>query len=494
MSETAESQVKVFEIRVSADFTLPDDKVLASKGYDITYNQDVLLHGIALVSRRKELEHNLTVDTLTADILRSKEKQVQTLEEEISTLRRRLSDTFSNIYEDGRKAAMDEISRTIGEQEKVSKQLKEITDGVNYITRVYNRSGCAKEVGNKGERFVEVQLRSMLSSARVESSSTQTAEADIRLYYDSYTFLIEAKNKSFIDKKDITKFYRDIEANSSVIDAAIFVSLQDTNLVHGYSKTHLEMVHGIPVVYLSDVMETPRALEIAVRLLTKLLDSGAYNSNTKVAEDHMRSLALKCAQKLMTTFYNEQANLQKDKKLYQGLGQQIDAREKALLDFRSYQEELRSIFPNIDNLARMTVSTTSVVTVGPGDGKQSSSLKENIIKWLQNPKNRDSTMTEIVREFNLNGKWQISELGGIKHLKGMASIRLKTPTVSVGKDLDISDVSCESSSNTITSSLEEEDSDTNDNASAEIYNQSSEIDLKAESTSLGKIYGIDAED
>lgn len=489
MSE-AESKVKVLEIRVSSGFTLPDNKVINSEDYDVAHNEDVLLNGIALVSRRKELEHRLTVDSITADILRDKDKHIQSLEEEISTLRRRISDTFSSVYEDGRKAAKTEL---LAEQERMEKELKEIRDGVNYVARIYHRSGgCAKEVGNRGERYVEVHLRNMLSSARVEVRSSKTAEADIRLYYNSYTFLVETKNKSFLDKNDITKFYRDIETNAGEIDAAMLVSLQDTNLVHGYSRTHFEVVHGVPVVYLGNVMETPRAMEIAVRMLTQLLDSGTSSPDSQVEDTHFRTIALKCAQMLMTTFYNEQANIQKDKKIHQRLGQQIAAREKTLLDFRSYQEELRSIFPNVDNLATASVSTTCEVTVGPGDGKRDADLKENIIKWLKDPNNRDSTMADIVKEFNLNGKWQISELGGIKHLKGMASISKglhKSSSASVSTDeVDVS--------SNAPSTLGDEEyilSDVNEDVGTEIYQRSSKIDLELEGRSLQQMYGIDAE-
>ena len=411
-------------VRVRSTFVLPDERLVSESSdlIDLEYNEEVLLTGIAIANKKRDVESRYVADAATTRIILQHEQEVESLKQQVTQLKHQLSEALSaasTMFESGRKSGREDFDERY---QHISEHLQSVSENVNYIAQVYNRQGGNPvELGVQGETFVESQLRSMFRQDRIEVTSKKAAQADLKLYRPNHTFLIEAKNVKRLVDTDLTKFYRDIEANSGEIDAAVFISLKDIVLVHGYSSTHFEIVKGIPVLYVGGVLECPRAMEFGIRMLEQILNSGMCKDKAvSESSDYFQQVAFKCASRLLTNFYNEQANIAKDKKILGALFQQITTREKAHQDYKQYQDELNEIFPNLREVAKSVVLDTSTVTVGPGDRKNAVLSKQKVLDWLRNNGSRRTTLREIVAGLNLKGNWCISNLGGLAALKDEA--------------------------------------------------------------------------
>lgn len=239
--------------------------------------------------------------------------------------------------------------------------------------------------------------------------------------------LVEAKNVKRITEQDLVKFHRDLEACAADVHAGLFVSCKDISLIHGYSKVHLEVRHGMPVVYLGGVQEFPQALQLGVLVLEQLIKSGLCKTTgveddsseeSEELEHRYQTVALECASRLVADFYRQQALIAKDKKILQSLELQIEAREKAAADLGAYRDQLSRVFPTLDERASLHELSSIPVAVGkPESRKQPTVPKEKLVAWLKKHGSRKTGVKELAQAFSIQSHRSITNAGGINLLK-----------------------------------------------------------------------------
>lgn len=126
-----------------------------------------------------------------------------------------------------------------------------------------------------GEALVEKAVKESLPRFLVTNNSAETASCDVHATHPRGDLLVfESKNKSVIQKSDVDKFIRDIDAlrrSKPLLAAAMFVSLNSGNIPHKGSFA-IEVQYGIPVMWvgLDDPATRAWRLPLCVQILWAL--------------------------------------------------------------------------------------------------------------------------------------------------------------------------------------------------------------------------------
>ncbi len=141
--------------------------------------------------------------------------------------------------------------------------------------------------GDVGENIVEHFINQHFSLFSFENTSRFTAKGDFFLSNNYLKLLIENKNVQHVKTSDIEKFYRDVNINvlNGSINAALFISLNDTNLVQGKRDFVFEIKYGIPIIFISNVIENIQLIKFSIFTLLYLVENGITTQNTSNNDD-----------------------------------------------------------------------------------------------------------------------------------------------------------------------------------------------------------------
>lgn len=136
---------------------------------------------MAVVQKKREIEATHALDETFKNTVRQHELTCQALETEMASLRKQLRDSTamaSSAYESGWRAGRQDSQVVLQEKnDLISAHLTKLSDGMDYISRCYNRPGVSagsNEVGSAGEAFIESQLRSFFPSDRIVFTGKET--------------------------------------------------------------------------------------------------------------------------------------------------------------------------------------------------------------------------------------------------------------------------------------------------------------------------------
>lgn len=136
-------------------------------------------------------------------------------------------------------------------------------------------------IGETGEDYVEFIIRSNFQDISLENTSKSAEHSDYFLTNHDIQLLIECKMKDKLKTDDFSKFIRDVARGleHKRINCAIFISLYPTTLVNGKQTFVLDTYQGIPIIYISGVLDNPHLLITSILILNFLVRNG-YFPNT----------------------------------------------------------------------------------------------------------------------------------------------------------------------------------------------------------------------
>ena len=250
-------------------------------------------HGEALGALRSELrvakerqlkvvaDHKAAVQLLVSQV---EARTTARYEGEVSDLRRRLTEAegalASNLHKSAEtyRETFDEFQSKLDSKEK---HWEERSDKLRaeYEQRLQAAKAQAGDLlvhqqnstikGQDGENFTIHELNRRFPCGEVEDTHKKKGRGDFILKDAGLCVLIETKNyKNNVTKPEIDKFYRDIEANQD-IQCGLFLSLKSGVCAKG--DFHLEVRDGKPVIFLHNVSDNMRNVELAVQMLRLVL-------------------------------------------------------------------------------------------------------------------------------------------------------------------------------------------------------------------------------
>lgn len=137
------------------------------------------------------------------------------------------------------------------------------------------------QLGDTGELLVYNYLkdRSEIGGANVQRVNGKASSCDITLKWDGITICIEVKNHTDGVSKTHVNRFRSTDINHEGYDAGLFVSVRSgysTSL--GISDFHIEVNHGKPTIFISNVVDNMDRISTAIKMLT-------YMVNTRKTDD-----------------------------------------------------------------------------------------------------------------------------------------------------------------------------------------------------------------
>jgi hypothetical protein len=199
------------------------------------------------------------------------ELELHNKDETIKNLQQQLLESVKNREEQNIKIIDDNISQL---NDKFS----------NYFNKIFTVNS---EKGDYGEDFVQNYLIDKFSGATIIDTHKETATGDIIFHFNNLKTLIEVKNVQQVKPIEIEKFYRDIQVKKDEINSALFISLNDTNLIKGQKNIHFEIKHNIPIFMLSNSFNNPENIRLAIVIIQYLISHNFIFDNKKKSKEEI---------------------------------------------------------------------------------------------------------------------------------------------------------------------------------------------------------------
>lgn len=172
----------------------------------------------------------------------------------------------------------------------------------DYFQKIFTNN---TEKGEYGEEFVQNYLIDKFSGSMIADTHKETASGDILFHFNNLKTLIEVKNVQQVKPSEVEKFYRDIQQKKDEINSALFISLNDTNLVKGQKIIHFEIKYGIPIFMISNAFNTPENIRLAIIIIQYLINHNFILDTTKTENAQSKDVENKQMFQLLITAINE---------------------------------------------------------------------------------------------------------------------------------------------------------------------------------------------
>jgi hypothetical protein len=200
--------------------------------------------------------------------------------------------------------------------------------------------------GEVGENITEQYITQHFSTFSLIDTSKSSAKGDFLLHNHTFKLLIENKNVQHIKSCDIDKFYRDVSVNAGngSINAALFISLQDTFLTQGKKNFLFELKHGVPIIFIGNVLNNIDLIKFSINILLYLVENGI----TKHTDDPHNDLSIDLTSLINSLLSHYDKNLKliaNNKKLIESLLDNIKAQSLSLDDLYTHFHPFVSKYP-----------------------------------------------------------------------------------------------------------------------------------------------------
>jgi len=295
---------------------------------------------------------------------------------------------------------IDELDRSKnGEHLIIQKQIQFLTDNIF--------KGNSQK-GHFGENIIYNFISDKFSEGTLIDVSNKEAHGDFHYFNNNFKLLIESKNVLATKKDFIDKFYRDIDFCSSNlgINAALYISLNDTTLIDNKKRFVFIIKNNIPIIFLGNTINNIEYIRFSILVLEYIINNGILNHQFDLIDNDFFFL-FNLFHKFNSIFDNSFKYLHNDILIKQLLLDNIVNREKDSKLFKDLFRDLLDHFPAFANF-NSTSSTPSTPTPSSIDDiililKSNNVLNKNISKKLL---------------LNLNIPYKlIVQLGGIAFIK-----------------------------------------------------------------------------
>ena len=213
----------------------------------------------------------------------------------------------------------------------------------NYFDKIFKGN---TEKGDFGEHFIENFLIDKFTNSSIIDTHKESSKGDLLFSFDNLKLLIESKNVQTIKKDDIDKFYRDIQlqASNNIINSAILISLNDTNLINGIRLFHFEFKFNIPIIMISNVFNNPEFIRFSILTLNYLINNGFSNIHS---HDHQLFIIISALNQIFELFKTQLNHLHNDKQLLFKLEESFKKRHADILNIDTLFYNILSKYPNL---------------------------------------------------------------------------------------------------------------------------------------------------
>jgi len=213
----------------------------------------------------------------------------------------------------------------------------------NYFDKIFKGN---TEKGNYGEHFIHNFLIDKFSNSSIIDTHKDSAKGDILFSFDNIKLLIESKNVQSIKKDDTDKFFRDIQlqASKNIINSALLISLNDTNLINGIRNFHFEIKFNIPIIMISNAFNNPEFIRFSILILNYLVKNGFANN---LSHDHKLFNIISSLNQIFDIFKSQLIYLNNDKQSISKLHESLLKREADLLNIDKLFSNIFSFYPDL---------------------------------------------------------------------------------------------------------------------------------------------------
>lgn len=247
------------------------------------------LTNIESVNEKQIADLNKKLNEQENDIKKYYEEKIKELETESKEIKKHVNDQYqtekNQLLNDiiSLRQTIDTLTTSrIEQQEELRKSLEtKYREEINYernrtaqlqttitaLSSTIQKPSSTVEIGQIGEEMIERWTKELFCSADVTVTTKESHAADLHVKLHNRMLLLEIKNMGTIYKRDIDKFIRDVENNSSIINGALFISL-NTPAIPNKGDFTLEYVGEIPVIYCH--VPDKQTLRVAIKTLLHL--------------------------------------------------------------------------------------------------------------------------------------------------------------------------------------------------------------------------------
>jgi len=222
--------------------------------------------------------------------------------------------------------------------------LREIKSEVKCLV---DKLSGSSDKGLIGETIIESYIQDKFSTAKLLNTSKETAQGDMRFELGNLRTMIESKNVQILEKREIDKFWRDIEnlKKKNEINSALLISGRDTNLIEGQKGFYFHYKYDIPIIYISNVYNNIDMIKMSILMLNYLVEHNDIQKLKTCNNDDKTSALISCIHKAYLKFQEDNASIQAEMKAVKVLEEKIKEREKNNFNMDKIICDLMNEFP-----------------------------------------------------------------------------------------------------------------------------------------------------
>jgi hypothetical protein len=293
------------------------------------------------------------------------------------------------------------VSIKNGEHLIIQKQIQFLTDNIF--------KGNSQK-GHFGENIIFNFIADKFTDGTLIDVSNKEAHGDLHYFNNNFKLLIESKNVLATKKDFIDKFYRDIDFCSSNlgINAALYISLNDTTLIDNKRRFVFIIKNNIPIIFLGNTINNLEFIRFSILVLEYISNNGFINHNFDLNHNDFFTL-FNLFNKINSIFDNSINYLHIDNQIKQLLCDNISNRNRDFKLFKDIFNDLLANFPAFSSFINFNNSPQSI---------------DDIIHILSS---NNVPLKNISKKFLLNlniPSKLIDQLGGIQNIKHLYQLSL----------------------------------------------------------------------
>ena len=262
--------------------------------------------------------------------------------------------------------------------------------------------------GKIGEDCTMNILKHHFCNPRINVTRSVDGLSDFHLFIGKLKLMVENKNNKKSLLIEYKRFKENVEKHSSSeeINAAIYVSMNDTSLPDTKESFKFDMINGIPSFYIANTLNDPHSLCIMASTLKFIIDNNwTGRSASETVSYHTLSIFVGRALKMYKEEKDELKNLTK---MLEDLRSMILKKQQRILDYEGALQQVYLSHPELNNTTYTAIynSSTNMIL---------EDALSNIGKYFQEH-NKEPTADDLIRA-GMMSKTQIEKLGGMRHLK-----------------------------------------------------------------------------
>lgn len=371
---------KIISFLVNKDYSNSklDDIILKN---DASINEAIINYGILIYECANTIEGaklqdahkllHLEENIILKNDCKKLQDQIQGLNNSIAALTNEKHNDITSFIEKGKQIIKEEYQlisniqadnnkRLENDLQKAQLQIQELTNklisnngissdkidsGINqlnqkftsYFDKIFSNN-TAK--GEYGEDFVQNYLIDKFSGSLIIDTHKETAKGDLLFEFNQLKMLIEIKNVQAVKPTEIDKFYRDIEMQKDSINSALFISLNDTNIMQGKKNIHFEIKYNIPIFMITNAFNQPENIRLAIIIIEYLIKhqfifdqmGERLTSDTSSSSQQQLQLLITAINEIYDYVQMQKNTLDGDVTLIQKLQENLKKRENQIIN------------------------------------------------------------------------------------------------------------------------------------------------------------------